>query len=71
MTTWAEDISIGEINRKVERIEEKVDALTKAMEAQKIATAGQLGRLQGGIGVVIFLGSILGVIVGWFTKTHS
>ena len=71
MTTWAEDISISELNRKVERIEEKVDALVESLAQQKIATAGQLGRLQGGIGVVIFLGSILGVIVGWFTKTHA
>lgn len=71
MTTWAEDISISELNRKIVRIEEKVDALVEAMASQKIATAGQLGRLQGGIGVLVFLGSILGVVVGWFSKTHT
>lgn len=71
MSSWAEDISIAELNRKIVRIEEKVDALVEAMGAQKIATAGQLGRLQGGIGVLVFLGSILGVIVGWFSKTHT
>lgn len=71
MTTWAEDVSIGELNRKVERVEAKLDALAEAMALQEVATAGQLGRLQGGIGVIIFLGTILGVIVGWFSKTHT
>lgn len=66
-----EAVTIGEVDRKVDRVEAKIDGLVEDMARLKITNASRAGQLQGGIGVLVFLGSILGVIAGWFAKAHT
>lgn len=63
-------VTIGELLRKVDALTEKVDALSADVTAMKIENARMAGRVNGGVGVLVFLGTIAGALVTWILHPH-
>lgn len=65
-----DDITLGELARRIDALAGKVDELHDDVTAMKLDSARMSGRVNGGLGVLVFLGTVAGAIVAWFTHSH-
>jgi len=64
-----DEVTIGELSRKVDALTDKIDGLVADLGAMQLENAKMSGRVNGGLGVLIFLGTVAGAFVTWL-HTH-
>jgi len=67
---FGDDVTIGELSRKVDALTDKIDTLVADITAMKLDNARMSGRFNGGIGVLVFLGTVAGALVTWLLHPH-
>jgi len=64
-----DEVTIGELSRKVDALTDKIDGLVADLSVMQLENAKMSGRVNGGLGVLIFLGTVAGAFVTWL-HTH-
>lgn len=69
------DVSIGELQRKVDALVSKVDAMNVSMSTLQTNLAMLDGRLKGGAAAVVFIGgfacALFGALATWLFGKHT
>ena len=60
-----DEVTIGELSRKVDSLTDKIDGLVADLGVMKLENARMSGRVNGGLGVLVFLGTVAGALLTW------